>query len=79
MPVVRIFKSKTVNQNMLINDLNNIYKDILVEHTNLSWGDFPDIEHMKVYNWYLNNFKILFLFYNYVLIGNIKIQGFFFF
>jgi len=35
-------------QNVLINDLEKIFHDIQVKNNNLSIGDFPDVEKMKV-------------------------------
>lgn len=48
MPLLSKLINKTKCQKKLINDLENIYNDIQIKNKNLSWGDFPDVEKMKV-------------------------------
>lgn len=44
------FVNKNKYQNDLINNLENIYNDIQLKYKDLSIGDFPDVDKMKVQN-----------------------------
>ncbi|VVC40736.1 EH domain-containing protein, N-terminal,EH domain,Dynamin-type guanine nucleotide-binding (G) [Cinara cedri] len=48
MPLLsKVIKRKNY-QNEIINNLENVYNDIQVKYKNISLGDFPDVEQMKV-------------------------------
>lgn len=72
--------NKSKHQNNLIDNLEKIYRDVATKNKHLSWGDFPDVEKMKVYNNSLKSFNFELTSYLILcLLGNIKRKKFFFF
>jgi hypothetical protein len=51
--------NKSKYQNELINNLEDLFNDIQVMNKNLSSGDFPDVNKMKVGKDYTYNFENL--------------------
>lgn len=49
MPYFTIFQSKKKYQDKIIDNLENIFDNILIKYNNLSSGDFPNVEQMKVH------------------------------
>jgi len=47
-PLLSMIINKTHHQNELINNLESVFCDIQNKYKNLSVGDFPDVENMKV-------------------------------
>jgi len=48
LPLLSRIINKSYHQNELINNLESVFCDIQNKYKNLSVGDFPDIENMKV-------------------------------
>jgi len=48
LPLISRILNKSNRQNELINNLENVFTDIQDKYKNLSVGDFPDVENMKV-------------------------------
>jgi len=48
LPLLSRIINKTNHQNELINNLENVFIDIQNKYKNLSVGDFPEVENMKV-------------------------------
>lgn len=47
-PLLSRLINRSKYRNELIDNLEQIYNDIQIKYKNLSIGDFPDIEQMKV-------------------------------
>ncbi|XP_050443770.1 EH domain-containing protein 3-like [Adelges cooleyi] len=47
MPLMARILFKENRQSELVDNLEQIYNDIINKHKHLSWGDFPDIDNMK--------------------------------
>lgn len=57
-PLLSRFINKSKHQNELINNLEGIYSDIQAKYKNLSVGDFPDIDQMKVCHFFYKDNKL---------------------